>query len=66
MRLILFTYRAAILGALVLTILLQLALLRIQRATYELVKIEALILLQESAAVPPAPAPRDDNQVASR
>jgi len=65
-RLILFTYRAAILGALVLTILLQLALIRIQRATYELVKIEALILLQESAAVPPAPAPRDDNQVASR
>ena len=66
MRLVQFTYHAAVLGALVLIVLLQLALLRIQRATYELVKIEALILLQESAAVPPAPAPRDDNQVASR
>jgi hypothetical protein len=59
MKLLLFTYRAAVLGALVLVVLLQLALLRVAEATYKLVKIEAEILLMATAPEEPRrPAPR--------
>jgi hypothetical protein len=58
MKLVLFTYRGAVLGALVLSILLQLAQLRVSEATYKLVRIEAQILLQLTEPAPtPRPAP---------
>ncbi len=50
----LFAYRATVLGALVLSILLQLAELKVAGAIYRLVKIEAEILIR---ATEPDPAP---------
>jgi hypothetical protein len=68
MKLILFTYRALVLGALVLSILLQLALLGVADSIYKLVKIEAMILLQATAHEAPAAAkpPQTDLRVAER